>query len=121
MGRQRWFDLDYYPVEERLISGASRSDNGEEAVLLVDVGGGTGHDVNGLREAFGDRLPGKLVLQDRPEIIEHAVLNGEADVKMAHDFLTEQPVKGTSLKFLILRALHFEPCILIYYIIPQVG
>ncbi|KAL1657130.1 hypothetical protein SLS61_000171 [Didymella pomorum] len=100
MGRQRWFDLDYYPVEERLISGASRSDNGEEAVLLVDVGGGTGHDVNGLREAFGDRLPGKLVLQDRPEIIEHAVLNGEADVKMAHDFLTEQPVKAARAYYL---------------------
>lgn len=95
MGRQRWFDLDYYPVEERLISGASR-DDGEEGVFLVDVGGGTGHDVNGLREAFGDRVPGKLVLQDRPEIIEHAAIDSERDVKMAHDFLTEQPVKGAS-------------------------
>lgn len=94
MGRQRWFDTDYYPVEERLISGASRDEDGQESVFLVDVGGGTGHDVKGLREAFGDRLPGKVVLQDRPEIIEHAVLASERDVKMAHDFLTEQPVKG---------------------------
>jgi hypothetical protein len=95
MGRQRWFDLDYYPVEERLISGASAtSDEGQEGVFLVDVGGGTGHDVKGLREAFGDLIPGKLVLQDRPEIIEHAVVS-DSDVKMAHDFLTPQPIKGT--------------------------
>lgn len=38
MGRQRWFDTDYYPVAERLIAGA---DEGEGAVFLVDVGGGT--------------------------------------------------------------------------------
>lgn len=37
MGRQRWFDTDYYPVEERLITGAEG-----EGVFLVDVGGGTG-------------------------------------------------------------------------------
>lgn len=40
MGRQRWFDLDYYPVEERLLAGATNE--GEESVFLVDVGGGTG-------------------------------------------------------------------------------
>lgn len=89
MGRQRWFDTDYYPVQERLIDGADA-----KGVFLVDVGGGTGHDVKGLRRSFGEKIPGKLVLQDRPEIIEHAQVN-EADEKMAHDFLTEQPVKGT--------------------------
>lgn len=46
MGRQRWFDADYYPVKERLIEGAqATNEDGEEAVFLVDVGGGTGiHD-----------------------------------------------------------------------------
>lgn len=99
MGRQRWFDADYYPVAERLIKGAEMSrpdaeDSGEN-VFLVDVGGGTGHDVTGLRTAFGSKIPGRLVLQDRPEIIEHAQVN-DRDEKMAHDFLTEQPVKGSS-------------------------
>ena len=98
MGRQRWFDADYYPVVERLIDGAEMSrfdaeDSGEGA-FLVDVGGGTGHDVTGLRTAFGSKIPGKLVLQDRPEIIEHAQVS-DGDEKMAHDFLTEQPVKGS--------------------------
>lgn len=94
MGRQRWFDSDYYPVEERLIAGAqATAEDGQQGVFLVDVGGGTGHDVNGLRAALKDRIPGKLILQDRPEIIEHAQV-GDHDVKMAHDFLTEQPIKG---------------------------
>lgn len=86
-GRPRWFYSDYYPVRDRLIAGA----DGENA-FLVDIGGGTGHDIEGLREAFAP-LPGKLVLQDRPEIIEHARLAGDVEI-MAHDFLIEQPVKG---------------------------
>jgi hypothetical protein len=95
MGRQRWFDTDYYPVAERLINGVESSvgDESNEKVFLVDVGGGAGHDVKGLRAAFGETIPGKLVLQDRPEIIELATVE-EGDEKMAHDFLTEQPVKG---------------------------
>ena len=90
MGRQRWFDTDYHPVQERLIEGAN-----EDGVFLVDVGGGTGHDVRGLRAAFGNKIPGKLILQDRPEIIEHAQVD-HGDVKMPHDFLTEQPIKSKS-------------------------
>lgn len=98
MGRQRWFDTDYYPVVERLIHGAETSaseSEDEKTVFLVDVGGGTGHDVKGLRAAFGEKIPGKLVLQDRPEIIDIAEVH-EGDEKMAHDFLTPQPVKGPS-------------------------
>jgi hypothetical protein len=89
MGRERWFNTDYYPVAERLLDGAHAS-----TPFLVDIGGGTGHDVKGLREAFGTDIPGLLVLQDRPEIIELASI-AAADEKMPHDFLTEQPVKGT--------------------------
>ncbi|KAJ4307938.1 hypothetical protein N0V94_009555 [Neodidymelliopsis sp. IMI 364377] len=96
IGRQRWFDTDYYPISERLITGA---EEGEGAVFLVDVGGGTGHDVRGLRKAFGDKVPGKLVLQDRPEIIEIAEVDA-GDEKMAHDFLTEQPIKGIDFPFI---------------------
>lgn len=88
-GRPRWFFEDYYPVRERLIKGAEN--NG--GAFLVDVGGGTGHDVEGLRQAFGSEIPGTLVLQDRPEIIEIAQMDASVK-KMGHDFFTEQPVKG---------------------------
>jgi hypothetical protein len=93
-GRPRWFSKDYYPVEDRLISGAEK-----DVPFLVDVGGGSGHDVEGLREAFEGQIPGTLVLQDRPEIVELAKLGPGAEA-MAHDFLTEQPVKGARAYYL---------------------
>jgi hypothetical protein len=88
-GRPRWFDDIYYPVQERLISG---SDSTSET-FLVDVGGGSGHDIDDLRKAFGSEIPGKLVLQDRPEILDLAQVDSSIELK-PHDFLTEQPVKG---------------------------
>lgn len=90
-GRPRWFEPEFYPVKERLLDGADGA-----GAFLVDVGGGTGHDVQGVKDAFGSALPAKLVLQDRPEVIDHAQV-GEGIERMAHDFLTEQPVKGEQL------------------------
>jgi hypothetical protein len=89
-GRPRWFQEEYYPVKERLLDGAEA---GEGMTFLVDVGGGSGHDIDGLREHFGSEIAGKLVLQDRPEIIEIAQVAPQIE-KMGHDFMTEQPVRG---------------------------
>ncbi|KAF2686283.1 O-methyltransferase [Lentithecium fluviatile CBS 122367] len=85
-GRPRWFDEVYYPVKERLISGAES----DAEAFLVDVGGGSGHDIDDLCKKFGSEIPGKLVLQDRPEIIDLAQVDASIE-KKAHDFLTEQP------------------------------
>jgi hypothetical protein len=93
-GRPRWFDEDYYPVKDRLITGAE-----QDSHFLVDVGGGSGHDIEGLRQAFEGHLPGKLVLQDRPEVVEIAKLGTGAE-GMAHDFLTKQPVDGARAYYL---------------------
>jgi hypothetical protein len=93
-GRPRWFYEDYYPVQDRLISGSEK-----DVPFLVDVGGGSGHDIEGLRQAFESKLPGALVLQDRPEIVELAKLGPGAET-MAHDFMTEQPVKGARAYYL---------------------
>lgn len=103
--RPKWFQDGYYPVRERLVDGASRG--GEEAVagdvFLVDVGGGSGHDLEQLLETFHHDVPGKLVLQDRPEIVEMADPAAGIE-KMGHDFLTEQPIKGEARPY---RFLHF--------------
>ena len=88
-GRPRWFEDVYYPVKDRLISGADST----VETFLVDVGGGSGHDIDDLRKAFGSEIPGKLVLQDRPEILDLAQVDSSIERK-PHDFLTEQPVKG---------------------------
>ncbi|EUC28708.1 hypothetical protein COCCADRAFT_30101 [Bipolaris zeicola 26-R-13] len=93
-GRPRWFEKDYYPVQERLVHGADKDEP-----FLVDVGGGSGHDIEGLRVAFEGKLPGPLLLQDRPEIVQLAKLGPGAD-KMGHDFMTEQPIKGARAYYL---------------------
>jgi hypothetical protein len=93
-GRPRWYSDDYYPVKERLINGAQ-----SDAPFLVDIGGGSGHDVEGLRKTFENQLPGKLVLQDRPDIISIAKVDASIE-RTAHDFLTEQPVKGARAYYL---------------------
>ena len=62
-GKKNW--LDIYPLQDRLAPGLEKD---ERAVLMVDIGGGVGHD---LRD-FGNRrgsMPGRLVLQDLPAVI----------------------------------------------------
>lgn len=94
-GKPEWLDPGFYPVEERLGEGVRE---GEDEVLLVDVGGGLGHDLEMLRQKH-QRLKGRLVLQDKEEVVGQAVAEGEgkgADgfERMAYDFFTPQPVKG---------------------------
>lgn len=94
-GRPSWMDANFYPVREQLLTGAR---NGPDDVFLVDVGGNRGHDL----EEFRAKVPeasGKLILQDLPGVIEQI---GQLDARiepMAHDFWTEQPVKGISSPF----------------------
>lgn len=89
-GRGCW--LDAYPAEERLRKGMREDD--PEAVLLVDIAGGRGHDLRDLRDRRKDKV-GRLVLQDLPEVIAD-VDDGQGIECMVHDFFKEQPVKGES-------------------------
>ena len=86
-GRVAW--LDFFPFEERI---ARDFKSGDGAVILVDVGGGRGHEVDIIKKKHPS-LPGRFVLQDMPATIEQAlpVPGMEAVV---HDFFTEQPIKG---------------------------
>ena len=92
-GRRSWMDTDFYPVKERLINGAQTQD---DAVFLVDIGGGKGHDLQELYQKHPD-LPGTLVLQDLKGVIGEAKAAGLSKkiTPMAHDFFTKQPIIGT--------------------------
>ena len=87
-GLKEWFSI--YPVEQRLAQGFDSSPDG---VMMVDVGGGFGHQTINLKKKF-PKLPGRFVVQDlasglpkdKPEGIEF----------MAHDFTLPQPVKSKS-------------------------
>ena len=85
-------DPDFYPFKDNLIKDAKTE---HDAVFLVDIGGGKGHD---LQEMCGKHpeLPGKLVLQDVKGVIKAAEASGlyEKVVPMEHDFFTKQPITG---------------------------
>jgi hypothetical protein len=85
--RQIW--LDWYPMQERLIEGASTTD---DSVLLVDIGGGWGHDLI----AFHKKYPnlGRLILQDLPAVVKEARALPSGVEAQGYDFFTEQPIKG---------------------------
>lgn len=89
-GRLPWMDPSFYPVQERLITGA---DVNPEAPFLVDVGGNIGHDLVEFQQHHPS-YPGKLVLQDLPDVIGQIKEIDPRIERMGYDFLTEQPVKG---------------------------
>lgn len=70
--------------------------------VLVDVGGGFGHQSAALLGAF-PHLSGKIVLQDLPQTLDHlppGVVVPEGIEKLPHDFFTEQPIKGARFYYL---------------------
>ncbi|CRG91369.1 Demethylsterigmatocystin 6-O-methyltransferase [Talaromyces islandicus] len=80
-----WFDI--YPVQENLRVSPDQ-------VLLVDIGGGVGHDLMAFKKRFPD-LPGKLILQDLPQVIDtikDPLLEGITAT--GHSMLDPQPIRG---------------------------
>lgn len=100
-GKVTWHDLGFYPVAEQLITGfdASVSD-----VLLVDVGGGKGHDLAAFAAQHSASCSVRLVLQDREPVITDVVAaNAGLDLPFeaqAHDFFTPQPMQGARAYYL---------------------
>ena len=89
VGKASW--LDYYPIEERLVEGTSL----ENAVFMVDIGGGQGHDLKSLSDKYGDEgLPGRLILQDL--VADAREDSATIFESMAHNFFEPQPIKGAS-------------------------
>lgn len=90
-GRLPWMAPGFFPVKERLIDGL---DTSKDPVLLVDIGGSVGHDLEEFTKYHGD-APGKLILQDLPAVITEIKDLNPRITPMEYDFHTEQPVKGT--------------------------
>lgn len=86
-GHRNW--LDFYPVIERLGDGA---DQDPSSVMMVDVGGGHGHQAVSFKRTF-PQLPGRVIVQDLPQGLP---IQRAADIEYTeHNFFKEQPIKGT--------------------------
>jgi hypothetical protein len=93
-GRLPWMDPAVYPVQDRLIAGADDSDPSKP--FLVDVGASRGYDMMRFKSYFPN-CPGRLIVQDLPEVVSQIEgLDPSVEI-MSHDFFTEQPVKGANV------------------------
>ncbi|KAL2063641.1 hypothetical protein VTL71DRAFT_5446 [Oculimacula yallundae] len=90
-GGLAWFE--FYPAAEKLIVDS------ETDVVLVDVGGGVGHDLIAFHKKH-PTLKGKLILQDLPVVIESAKDLPSKIEPLAQDFLKEQQIKGAKAYYL---------------------
>jgi hypothetical protein len=91
---------NWYDIQGRLLDGYNDK---KSDVLLVDVGGGKGHDLQVFHERFAANHSGSLVLQDLPVVIE-GIQGDSLDsriTKMGHDFFEPQPVKGESFYIML--------------------
>ncbi|KAI9709681.1 MAG: hypothetical protein M1828_002380 [Chrysothrix sp. TS-e1954] len=89
-GLAPWTDI--FPTE-KLLEGAGPND-----VIVVDVGGGVGHDVMQVQRKHNLK-PSQLVLQDLEGVLKQPVSKDSFKLQ-PHDFFKVQPVKGARAYYL---------------------
>lgn len=100
MGRgEEWFD--FFPTESRF------SSTDPSSPLLVDIGGGLGHDLSAFHKRFPN-LPGKLILQDLEPVISNITYLDPKIERQIYNFFTPQPVKGARAYYM-RQILHDHP------------
>jgi demethylsterigmatocystin 6-O-methyltransferase len=87
LGMPTW--LDVYPFQE-----AAQGLKPEQP-LFVDLGGGLGHQSIALREKL-PQLPNKIILQDIPATLEHAIKHPGVDI-VVQDFFQPQAITGKAI------------------------
>ena len=88
-GTSLWTDL--YPAKTLLCDTV---DKFADAVLMVDIGGGSGHVLTEFAKDPAHRT-GRLILQDLPSALGDAeLLKSQGIEAMGYDFFTSQPVTG---------------------------
>ncbi|KAG4416780.1 hypothetical protein IFR04_010109 [Cadophora malorum] len=95
MNRIEWFN--FADVDSILLNGFGETT--ENATLLVDVGGGRGHDLEAFRNRFPD-AKGSLILQDLPPVIDDIKELHVDIMRTKHDFFTPQSVEGARAYYL---------------------
>ncbi|OQD71075.1 hypothetical protein PENPOL_c001G04565 [Penicillium polonicum] len=91
--RPSW--LEWFPVEERLLCDV----NPDAETLMVDVAGGRGHDLAAFLARYPD-VPGRLVLEDLPHVLEESTVDMERIEKQAFDLFKPQPIHGARIYYM---------------------
>jgi len=91
-GRKAWYDN--FPAENLVGTG---EDKDVASVLMVDVGGGRGHELEDFRKRYPN-MAGRLILEDLPETINDIARLDESIERIEYDFFTPQPVKGETAR-----------------------
>ena len=93
--RTAWFEA--FPVKDILFRNENTLSGifggKDDDVLMVDIAGGAGYDLESFRRWF-PHLPGRLILQDVPNVIDSLTNLHEDITPMKYDFFTPQPIKG---------------------------
>ncbi|ORY18967.1 sterigmatocystin 8-O-methyltransferase [Clohesyomyces aquaticus] len=90
--RSSW--IDWWPVQDRIFN----VEIPETEVLMVDVAGGFGHDLERFKAKFPNKK-GRLVLEDLPSVIKDIPDLGEGIQTIEYDFFKPQPVTGARVYF----------------------
>jgi hypothetical protein len=75
------------------LSTAQNARADSDAVLLVDIGGGLGQDIVDFQKRYR-HLPGRLVLQALPTVIESVQGFPTKVQAIGHDFFAPKPIQG---------------------------
>jgi hypothetical protein len=87
--------VDVYPTEA--IAAAAKEQ--PDAPLIVDVGGGKGHDLIKFKTLYPEVAASTLILQDLPDILKEVSTNDAITIQ-PYDFFTPQPIKGARVYFM---------------------
>lgn len=109
--RAHW--VDWFPVRELVLNDAK-----PEGPLLIDIGGGRGHDLVAFKHKFPE-ASGRLVLEDLPGVIGD-IENLESGIEaVPYDFFAaHNPVKGVFFVLFLFRCYvsdDFYPGSRVYY------
>jgi len=91
VGKPTWLDPGLYPIDSTLT--LDTQGEAEKGVLIVDVGGGMGQDLQELKTKQPG-VRGRMVLQDLPAVIDQIKDLDAGIERTPHDFFTTQPVAG---------------------------
>ncbi|RDH32301.1 S-adenosyl-L-methionine-dependent methyltransferase [Aspergillus welwitschiae] len=89
----QWYD--YYPWQEKLATTS-----GTDRVLLVDIGGGKGHDISGFKRKYPE-IKHQLIVQDLPKVIEDIQEPLIEGIKViGYNMFDPQPIKGAKAYYM---------------------